>query len=228
MSVETFLRQRAVNIAVNGSYSLERRWYDAEGKLRSFACRTARVSPFRMLVEVPVVGRVGERLTSYFREFGELEGVIGHAMQGRFLVDMEMTAANRTRLAEQLAWLERKSRDASIQDARDDARMIPPASHSVLILADGSVHGCFIIDISSAGAGISAEIQPPIGTPLAIGGCVGRVVRVFETGFAVKFLERQDLDDLSRLIVLQPRAGSTSLSEERVSRLVGQQSTKCA
>ena len=228
MSVETFLRQRAVNIAVNGSYSLERRWYDAEGKLRSFACRTARVSPFRMLVEVPVVGRVGERLTSYFREFGELEGVISHAMQGRFLVDMEMTPANRARLAEQLAWLERKSRDASIQDARDDARMIPPASHSVLILADGSVHGCFIIDISSAGAGISAEIQPPIGTPLAIGGCVGRVIRVFETGFAVKFLERQDLDDLSRLIVLQPRAGSTSLSEERVSRLVGQQSTKCA
>ena len=228
MSVETFLKQRAVNIAVNGSYSLARRWYDAEGKLRTFACRTTRLSPFRMLVEVPVIGYVGERVTSYFREFGELEGVISHTMQGGFLVDMDMTAANRTRLAEQLAWLERKSRDASIQDARDDARMIPPASHSVLILADGSVHGCFIIDISSAGAGISAEVQPPIGTPLAIGGCVGRVIRVFETGFAVKFLERQDLDDLSRLIILQPRPGSTSLAEDRVSRLVGQQSTKCA
>ena len=93
---------------------------------------------------------------------------------------------------------------------------------------DGSIHGCFIIDISSAGAGISAEIQPPIGTPLAIGACVGRVIRVFETGFAVKFLERQDLDDLSRLIIVKPRPGSTSLAEERISRLVGQQSTKCA
>ena len=228
VSVETFLRQRAVNIAVNGSYSLERRWYDSAGKLRSFACRTTRVSPFRMLVEVPIVGRVGERVTSYFREFGEVEGVISEPMQGGFLVDMEMTPANRARLAEQLAWLERKLKDSSIQDARDDARMIPPASHSVLILADGSVHGCFIIDISSAGAGISAEIQPPIGTPLAIGACVGRVIRVFETGFAVKFLERQDLDDLSRLIILKPRPGSTSLAEERISRLVGQQSTKCA
>ena len=37
--------------------------------------------------------------------------------------------------------------------------------------------------------------------PLAVGSCVGRVVRIFETGFAVKFVEKQDLNDLSRLIV---------------------------
>lgn len=227
MTVEIFLRQRAVNIAVNGSYSLQRRWYDADGKLRSFACRTTRVSPFRMLVEVPVAGQVGERVTSYFREFGELEGIISHARRGAFLVEMEMTAARRARLSEQLTWLEKKFKDASVEDVRGDARIIPPTSHSVLILADASVHRCFIIDISSAGAGISAEVQPPIGTPLAIGACVGRVVRAFETGFAVKFVERQDIDDLSRLIVVQPR-GSSSLAEERVARLVGQQSARCA
>jgi hypothetical protein len=228
VSVETFLKQRAVNIAVNGSYSLERRWYDAEGKLRSFACRTTRVSPFRMMVEVPVVGRVGERYTSYFREFGELEGTISHTMRGGFLVDMEMTAERRLRLAEQLAWLERKLADASVQDARGDARIIPPASHSVMILADGSVHGCFIIDISPTGAGVSAEIELPLGTPLAIGACVGRVVRVFETGFAIKFVERQDIDDLSRLIIVQPRRGSGSLAEERINRALGEPSAQCA
>src|SRR6202035_727291 len=112
-----------------------------------------------MIVEVPVVGHVGERLTSYFREFGELEGVISQTMRGGFLVDIEMTAARRAQMAERLAWLERKSKDSSVQDARDDARIIPPASHSVLILADGSVHGCFIIDISPSGAAISAEMQ---------------------------------------------------------------------
>jgi len=228
VSVETFLKQRAVNIAVNGSYSLERRWYDAEGKLRSFACRTARVSPFRMMVEVPVVGRIGERYTSYFREFGELEGTISHTMRGGFLVDMEMTAERRTRLAEQLAWLERKAQDSTVQDERGEARIIPPASHSVMILADGSTQACFIIDISPTGAGISAEIQPPIGTPLAIGACVGRVVRAFDTGFAVKFVERQDIDDLSRLITVQPRRGSASLAEERISRALGQPSAECA
>lgn len=226
VSVETFLKQRAVNVAVNGSYSLERRWYDSAGKLRSFACRTSRVSPFRMMVEVPVVGRIGERYTSYFREFGELEGTISHTMRGGFLVDMEMTAERRARFAEQLAWLERKLADASVQDARVDARIIPSASHSVMILADGSVHGCFIIDISPTGAGVSAEIQLPLGTPLAIGACVGRVVRVFETGFAVKFVARQDIEDLSRLIIVQPRR--TTLAEERIERALGQPSAQVA
>ena len=55
MSVEDFLKQRAVDVTVGGSYSLHR-WYDCEGKLRTFACRTKRVSPFRMIVDVPVVG----------------------------------------------------------------------------------------------------------------------------------------------------------------------------
>ena len=228
MSLEAFLKQRAVNIAVNGSYSLQRRWYDAQGKLRSFACRTTRVSPFRMMVEVPVVGHVGERVTSYFREFGELEGVISDTKHGGFLVDVEMTAARRARLAEQLAWLERKFRDASVEDVREDARIIPPAAHSVLILADGSVHGCFIIDISSSGAAVSAEVQLPIGTPLAVGACVGRVIRVFETGFAVRFVERQDLDDLSRRIIVRPRRRLTAAAEDLAGPVVGQQSAKCA
>ena len=228
MSVETFFKQRAVNIAVNGSYSLQRRWYDAEGKLRSFACRTTRVSPFRMIVQVPIVGHIGERVSFYFRDFGELEGIVSHTAQGGFLAELKMAAERRARLSEQLAWLERKLRDTSVQDAREDARIIPPTSHSVLILADGSIHGCFIIDISSSGAGISADVQPPpIGTPLAIGACVGRVIRVFETGFAVKFIQRQNIDDLSRLIVAQPR-GSTSPAEDRAGGVAGQQSVKCA
>lgn len=225
MSVETFLKQRAVNIAVNGSYSLERRWYDAEGKLRSFACRTTRVSPFRMIVQVPVVGHVGERMTSYFRDFGEVEGVIRQAMRGSFLVDLEMSPTHRARMAEKLAWLEKKFADASVQDVRADARIIPPTSHSVMILADGTVHGCFIIDISSSGAGISTEVAPPpIGTPLAIGACVGRVIRTFDTGFAVKFVERQDVDDVSRLVIAQPRRGS----DDGVGGVAGEPSAKCA
>jgi hypothetical protein len=226
VSVEKFLKQRAVNIAVEGSYSLQRRWYDAQGKLRTFACRTTRVSPFRMLVEVPVVGHIGERMTSYFPEFGELEGIIRHTTQRSFLVDMEMTATRRARLAEKLAWLEKKLSDASVQDVRRDARIIPPASHSVLTLADGSVHGCFIIDVSSSGACVSSEVQAPIGTPLAVGACVGRVVRLFDTGFAIKFVERQSIDDLTRLIIVQPRR--TFSREDRAGRVVGEPSARCA
>jgi hypothetical protein len=65
VSTERFLKQRAVILSVNGHYTLPN-WYDPQGKLRTFACRTTRVSPYRMMVDVPVVGKVGDSLTSYF------------------------------------------------------------------------------------------------------------------------------------------------------------------
>jgi len=81
------------------------------------------------------------------------------------------------------------------------ARIVPAQSHSTLTLADGANHECFIVDMSVAGAAVSAQLRPPVGTPLAIGACVGRVVRHFSTGFAVKFVEKQNQHSLDRLIV---------------------------
>ncbi|MCA1360571.1 PilZ domain-containing protein [Bradyrhizobium sp. IC3069] len=203
MSVADFLRQRAVDVTVSGSYSLPR-WYDCEGKLRSFACRTKRVSPFRMIVDVPVVGKVGERLTSYFEDFGEFQGTISATLKAGFLMELEMTRARRAWMSEKLTWLEKKQKDVNVRDLRRDARFVPQVSHTVLTLADGSCHPCFIIDVSTAGVAVSSEYDPVVGTPLAIGACVGRVIRKFEHGFAVKFAEKLDRDDLVRLIVRTP------------------------
>ncbi|UWU89208.1 PilZ domain-containing protein [Bradyrhizobium sp. CB1015] len=203
MSVAEFLRQRAVDVAVSGSYSLPR-WYDCEGKLRSFACRTKRVSPFRMIVDVPVVGKVGERVTSYFQDFGEFQCTISATLKAGFLMELEMTRARRAWMSEKLTWLEKKQKDASVRELRRDARFVPQVSHTVLTLADGSSHPCFIIDVSTAGVGVSSEYDPAIGTPLAVGACVGRVIRKFDHGFAVKFAEKQDRDDLARLIARTP------------------------
>ena len=200
MSVTRFMKQPAVNVTVDGSYTLHR-WYDPNGKLRTLACRTTRVSPYRMIVEVPVVGRVGDRLTSHFDAFGAFEGSISDTMNGSFLVELEMTYDQRVRMSEQLTWLEKKQKDPSILEQRDTSRLVPKNPHTTLTLADGSVHGCFIIDMSPTGAAVSSELQPPLGMPLAIGACIGRVVRLFATGFAIRFVERQALDDLRRLIV---------------------------
>ena len=76
--------------------------------MRTFACRTTRVSPFRMIVDVPVVGKVGDRLTSYFRDFGKFEGSISDTMDGSFLLELEMTREMRERMADKLTWLEKK------------------------------------------------------------------------------------------------------------------------
>jgi PilZ domain len=200
LSVERFLKQRAVNVVVEGTYTLHR-WYDPQGKLRTLACRATRVSPFRMIVDVPVTGRVGDRLTSYFSEFGEFDGNISDTRQGSILLELEMTPEKREWMADKLTWLEKKQKDPSVQDERRNARFIPQTSHTTLTMADGSVHTCFVIDVSATGVAVSSELQPPIGMPLAIGSCIGRVVRVFPTGFAVRFVENQDIDALMRLIV---------------------------
>ena len=200
MSVKDFQQERAVNVLCEGKYKLHR-WFGPDGKVRTLACRSTRVSPYRMIVDVPVVGRIGDRITSHFGEFGEFEGSISDSKNGSILLELEMTPERRQWMADKLAWLEMTRQDPQLQDARKDARFVPQVSHTTLTMADGKVGTCFIIDVSATGVAVSSEVQPAIGTPLAVGSLVGRVVRIFETGFAVKFVEKQTLNNLSRLII---------------------------
>jgi hypothetical protein len=197
---QDFLSERAVNVIVGGSYTLPN-WYDPQGKLRTFACRTTRVSPFRMIVEVPVVGKIGDRLTSYFREFGKFEGSISETMNRSFMLELEMTRARREKLSDMLTWLENRQKNPALKYLRRNARFVPPSPHSMLTLADSTIHPCFIIDCSVSGVAVSTAVQPPVGMPLAVGSCVGRVVRLLPNGIAVKFIEQQTIRDLERLVV---------------------------
>jgi hypothetical protein len=200
VSTERFLKQRGVNVALDGHYTLPN-WYDPEGKLRTFSCRTNRVSPYRMIVDVPVVGKVGDYLTSYFRDFGKLDGRISDTKPGCFLLELDVTHATRERIANKLTWLEEKRKDPEIIDLRKNPRVIPAKSHTTLTLADGGVHECFVIDMSVTGAAVSAQVELEVGTPLAIGACVGRVVRASASGVAVRFVEKQNQYELERLVI---------------------------
>src|SRR6195256_280178 len=210
MSVEEFLKQRAVNISVGGHYTLAN-WFDAQGKPRTFACRTSRISPFRMMVSVPVVGKVGDRVTSYFGDFGKLDGQISDTVAGGFLLELAITKTKREQLASKLTWLEKQQKDPTIRDVRTQSRIIPANPHSSLVLADGTTLGCFVVDYSVSGAAVSADLQPKLGTPLAVGACVGRVVRHFRQGFAVKFVEAQKSETVERL---NARAASPPLRRD--------------
>jgi hypothetical protein len=204
MSVKEFLRQRAVTIAVNGHYKIAN-WYDVTGKPRIFACRTCRVSPFRMMIAVPVIGKAGDRISSYFSDFGKLNGRISETVRDGFLVELTMNRAMREKLSDKLTWLEKRQKDPSIPDVREQARIIPANSHSTLTFADGTIRNCFVIDVSTSGVAVSADVVPEIGMPLAVGACVGRVVRIFPEGFAVKFVEPVHRDDLERRLARAPR-----------------------
>ena len=199
MSAQEFLNQRAVSVMVGGHYSLAN-WYDHHGNRREFTCRTTRVSPFRMLVSVPVIGKVGERIVSYFGDFGKLDGWIADTVAGGFLIDLETDREQREKLARKLTWLEKKQKDPSVIEARNNGRIIPKTLHSTVIFADGTYRDCFIIDMSASGAAVSADVRPDLGMPLAIGSCVGRVVRHFREGFAIKFVDAQNEAQLEKLV----------------------------
>lgn len=122
-------------------------------------------------------------------------------MNGAFLLDLAISHAEREKLASKLTWLEKKQKDPQRRDQRRQARIIPESPHSTLTFADGSTRACFLIDMSASGAAVSADAQPQIGTPLAVGACVGRVVRHLELGSAVKFIDQAKREHLERIVM---------------------------
>ncbi len=52
---------------------------------------------FRMMVEVPVVGKVGDRLTSYFPDFGKFDGCISDTKPRGFLLELEIEVPSPSR-----------------------------------------------------------------------------------------------------------------------------------
>ncbi len=199
MSTTELFDRRSIDLRLGGRYSLANR-HDRQGNRRQFACRTTRVSPYQMMISVPVIGAVGERVISYFGEFGKLDGWVSEHVEGGFLIDLALPREKRQQLAGKISWLE-KQRKETVHDARGQGRVIPENPHSTLIFADGSMLGCFVIDMSATGAAVSADIQPEIGSPLAVGRSVGRVIRHFREGFAVKFIQPVELEYLDQLII---------------------------
>jgi hypothetical protein len=165
-----------------------------------------------MMVAVPVVGKVGDRITSHFRDFGKLDGLISDTIDGGFLLELDMTKPTREEFASKLSWLVAKQKNPGIRARRKQPRFIPACPHSTLTFADGTIRGCFVIDLSVSGIAVSADVQPEIGTPLAVGACIGRVVRLLPDGFAIKFVETQNRDDLDQLIARAPQTSALAAS----------------
>jgi PilZ domain len=198
LSFNEFMQRPAVKLRTGGRYSLASR-HDPQGNRREFACRTTRISPFQMLVAAPVLGPQGERVISFFGELGKLDGWITDVVEGGFLVDLSVTRKAREGLATKLSWLEKKQRDAVI-DSRKQHRLVPENPHTNLIFGDGTTRSCFVIDVSPSGAAISADVEPEIGTRLAVGRAVGHVVRRFNEGFAIQFDRVHEMDYLEQTI----------------------------
>ena len=183
-------------VSIAAQYTLTD-WCDSPRYRRKFACRLIGISSREATLLVPVAGPVGHRVITYCEEFGSLDGSITRVLDRGFVVRIAATDSERRKLAARVEGYE-KIKNCDIIDRRTRKRIVPINPGSALFLADGSRMDCFVIDISTSGVAVSANIQPEIGTPLAVGSLVGRVVRHFDDGFAVHFIQEQSTESLEQ------------------------------
>jgi hypothetical protein len=183
---------------VMGRYTLESR--ARMPGLQIFALRLQSISPTMMVASAPVGGSIGERVTAHYVPFGNVRGVIARHIDGGFVVEIDSTDEQRRKLAARIDWFKKRT-FAGVTDKREHNRFMPREPKSAVVLHHGMVLPCLVIDLSSSGAAISADYDPQIGEPLALGKIVARVVRKLEVGFAVQFvaaIERELVEEMVR------------------------------
>lgn len=184
--------------ALMGRYVLETR--AMLPGVQIFACRLQSISVRQVVASAPVRGHVGEGITVHFQPFGTIRGSIARHIEGGFCMDIDADDEERQKLASKIDWYKKRT-FAGLTDKRQHKRFMPREPRSAVVMADGNVLPCLVIDLSASGAAVSADIDPMLGEPLAIGKAVGRVVRKLEVGFAVQFttaLEQQVVEEMVR------------------------------
>lgn len=183
--------------AVTGRYVLGNR--NSLRGVNVFACRLRSVSPTSFVAAAPVVGKIGDIVTASFGPFGTLHGHIARHVVDGFAVEVDAGEAERAELAARISAF-RDRVWTGVADKRAEKRFMPSDPRSVIILADGTVQPCLVVDYSASGAAVSADLDPAIGQKLNIGQVAGSVVRLFDVGFAVHFDSLQSGDDIEELL----------------------------
>lgn len=184
-------------VSIPGTLLLAGR-HGTRGKRRAIGCSAVNISARAIAVACAVEVKLGERAVLRLEQFGEFRGVVMRLLKGGFVLDIMLSEAQRQALETRIEGFEKiKNHDAP--DRRRNDRFIPKDPRSRLIWADGSTESCLILDLSIAGAAVSAKTVPEIGTVVALGSVIGRVVRPVSGGFAMQFIEKQFRDTVELL-----------------------------
>jgi hypothetical protein len=171
-------RHQRVKVALSGRYML--------ADQREFSCKTQDMSPGGVALLGPETGNVGSRVVVYLDQIGRLEGTVARHLANGFALSLNVTAAKREKLAEQLTWLANRHILGVAEDRRHE-RIIPRIVRSTLKLDDGREYRAVIVDVSRSGVAVRCDIQPPIGDLATVGRTHGVVVRHFPGGVALEF-----------------------------------------
>lgn len=118
-------------------------------------------------------------------------------LDGGFAVKIKASLLRRERTVNQLAWLINRGQ-LGLSEERRHERVVPRNPFSKLIMPNGDVHDCRVIDVSLSGASIASPLRPPIGTAVVLGCMRGQVVLHHGRGWAIQFAALQDPDSIAR------------------------------
>jgi hypothetical protein len=158
-------------------------------------CMVIDMSAGGMALKTPVLCQPAERVVAYLENFGRLEGVVARVFEGGFGVEFHASTQKRERIANLLTWY--INRDLGTDERRHE-RTPPRIAAQKLILPNGSVHDCRVVDVSLSGALIATQVKPPVQSVVVLGRLRGHVVRHHDQGVALQFVELQDPDNLAR------------------------------
>lgn len=194
-------RRRDVRIIVNiaGRFSLADR-RDARGERRVFACRAVNLSPHAIALATTINAKLRERVIAQIDHLGKLDGAVIRVLERGFVMGINASREERERLADKIEWLG-KHKDHEVSERRGDERTVPKNPYSQMTLPDSRREACLVLDFSVSGAAVSAQTVPPVGTVLALGLLIGRVVRHLDGGFAVRFIERQEASTVESMVI---------------------------
>ncbi|WP_421759066.1 PilZ domain-containing protein [Devosia sp.] len=170
--------------------------------IQVFACRARSISSREAVVNAPVSGSVGDPLTVNFQGIGLLKGEIARLLDGGFLIRFSASEDQSKMLAARIDWLKQRKLK-TVVERRRHKRVLPRETRATLVLGVGSYVSCMLIDMSQSGVAVSAVETPRIGALVAVGSVPGQVVRHFDCGFAVQFIEEQRLEELEALLTLK-------------------------
>lgn len=176
---------------IQGCYVLSSREALGDDQVKVFACRSRSISVQQAVVSAPVAGKVGETVALRFDDLGLLKGAVRSTNADGFVADLQLNDRQQESLAARINWMRRRQLKGEV-DRRESKRWLPRNPRSAVLLPGDTSMPCFIVNVSSSGVAVSADIMPEIGAPLAVGSVLGRVVRKLSLGFAVRFAAVQD------------------------------------
>ncbi len=185
---------------ITAKYNIAGRSDLRTGSKLFFACRVEHITAMELTLSVPVTGNIGDPVLVQVDRLGEMRGFIAKQVRTGFVMSVTATESERAKLKVKIDWFE-KNRARKVVNKRQHDRFTPSNPHSTLILGDGRTLRCFVVDMSSSGAAVSANVAVEAGTPLALGKVVGRVVRHLPSGFAIKFINAVDINTLEDLLI---------------------------